>query len=69
MVTKREKGQGKDKLGVWDYQIQSDPCIEWINKVLLYSTGDYIPYPRIKYYEKTLKTKKTSYVIHFDKLV
>ena len=29
--------------------------IEWINNVLLYSTGNYIQYPRINHHEKEYK--------------
>ena len=46
MVTKGETSGGRDKLGVWDQQIQT--TINKINyKVLLYSTGNYIQYPVI----------------------
>ena len=30
-------------------------CIEWINKVLLYTTGSYIQYPVITIMEKNMK--------------
>ena len=52
LVVAKGKGEG---LGVWDQQMQT--IIGWINnKVLLYSTGNYIQYPVInhngKEYEK-----------------
>ena len=40
----RVSGQGRVGLGVWDTLY-----IEWINKVLLYSTGNYIQYPVINH--------------------
>ena len=44
-----EGGGGKNGLGVWGQQMKLLD-IEWINnKVLLYSTGDYIQYPRINH--------------------
>ena len=43
MVTKGERGLERDKLGVWDQQIQA--TIYKVNKVLLYSTGNYTQYP------------------------
>ena len=39
MVTKEERGQGRDKLGVWDQQIQLLYIKQIKKKVLLYSTG------------------------------
>ena len=44
----RGKGMGRDKLGVWDQQIQTT-IYEINNKVLLYSTGNYIQYPVINH--------------------
>ena len=51
-----QKGKGwRDKLGVWDQQIQTT-IYKINNKVLLYSTGNYIQYPLVnhngKEYEK-----------------
>ena len=40
MGTKGERGLGRDKSGVWDQQIQT--LVYKINKVLPYSTGNYI---------------------------
>ena len=38
-------GCGRDKLGIWDSQMQAI-YIEWIrNKVALYNTGNHIQYP------------------------
>ena len=42
-VTNQGRRWGRDKLGVWNEQIQTS--IYKINKVLLYSTGIYILYP------------------------
>ena len=42
------QGWGKDGMGVWDYT-------GWINKILLYSTGNYIQYPVINIMEKNMK--------------
>ena len=40
------EGWGKDGVGVWDWQMQTILYIGWIsNKILLYSTGNYIQYP------------------------
>ena len=51
----RGRGWGRDKLGVWDYQIQTT-IYKINNKVLLCSTGNYIQYPVLnhngKEYEK-----------------
>ena len=41
------EGVGRDGLGVWDYQMQTS--IYRNNKVLVYSTGNYIQYPVINY--------------------
>ena len=44
VVAKRE-GLGKDGVGGWGWQMKF-LCTEWINdKVLLYSTVNYIQYP------------------------
>ena len=41
-----------DGLGVWGEQM-STITYEWINnEVLLYSTGNYIPYPMVNHNEK-----------------
>ena len=55
-VGKVEGGRGRDKLGVWDSRSKLS-YMGWINnKVLLYSTGNYIQYLVIthnrKEYEK-----------------
>ena len=55
-VGKVEGGQGRDNLGVWDSRSKLS-YMGWINnKVLLYSTGNYIQYLVIthnrKEYEK-----------------
>ena len=48
MVTKGKREWGRDKLGVWNQQIQN--TIRKIdNKVRLYSTGNYIQYPVINH--------------------
>ena len=55
------KGKGKDKLGVWDWQIQT--TIYKINsKDLLYGTGNYTQYPVINH---NGKKKKYIYLSHF----
>ena len=52
------KGEGGGGEMDWEFGISRCKLlyIEWINKVLLYSTGNYIQYPVIKYngkeYEK-----------------
>ena len=40
-------GEGMD----WEFRISRCKlvCIEWINKILLYSTGNYIQYPMINH--------------------
>ena len=44
---------GRLGLGVWHQQKQTIIYREWINnKVLLYSTGNYIQYPEINHNEK-----------------
>ena len=54
MIAKAEGGEGKD----WEFGISRCKLlyIEWLNKVPLYSTGNYIHYPVInhngKEYEK-----------------
>ena len=52
MVTKWERGWGRDKLGIWDSQIQTTTYKIDKNKFLLYSTGNYIQYPVINHNEK-----------------
>ena len=59
MVVKGERGWWRGGLGFWDLGISRCKLVytEWIhNKVLLYSTGNYIQYPVInhngKEYEK-----------------
>ena len=54
MVTKGERGWWKDKLGVWDYQIQIT-IYKINNKVILHSTGNYIQYPGINHNGKEYK--------------
>ena len=44
-------------LGVWDQNMQTDSYIEQINKVLLYSTGNYIQYPVINHNGKEFEKK------------
>ena len=44
----REKGWRRDKLEVWDQQIQTT-IYKINNKVLLYNTGNYIQYCVINY--------------------
>ena len=44
MITKRDRGWGKDKSGVWDQQIQTATCKTEDNTVLLCNTGKYSPY-------------------------
>ena len=59
MVT---KGEGGDKLGVWDEQIHI--TIQKINnKVLLYSVGNYIQYLAITYTGK--ESEKYIHLNHF----
>ena len=45
MVTKGEREQERDKLGIWDQQIQANIHKIGRHKVLLYSTGNYTQYP------------------------
>ena len=60
MVAKGE-GEGRRK----DWEFGSRRCklvyIEWINKVLLYSTGNYIQYPGINHHRKEYE-KECTYV-------
>ena len=62
MVTKEEMGQGRDKLGIWDQQTHMT-VYRINNKVLLYSTRNYIPYPVIN--NKKEYEKKYIYMNHF----
>ena len=48
----------RDKLGVWDQQIE---IIYKINKILLYSTGNYIQYLVINYNGKEYEKEKNMY--------
>ena len=59
MVTKGER-VGRDKLGVWDQQIQNT-TYKINNKVLLYSTGNYIQYLVINHNGKEY-LKKNVYI-------
>ena len=56
VVAKAEGEWGRDRLGVWDQQMQTIIYRMDKQKVLLYSTGNYIQYPVInhngKEYEK-----------------
>ena len=46
----RRRWVGEEGLGVWGQQMQTIIYREWINnKVLLYSTGNYIQYPVINH--------------------
>ena len=38
--------------GELDWEFGISRCIEWMNKILLYSTGNYIQYPVINHNEK-----------------
>ena len=64
MVTKRKRGWGGDKLGVWDWQIQT--AIYKIEKqqVLLLNTGNYVRYPVINYNGK--EYEKEYCIIYID---
>ena len=53
MITKEERAWGRDKLGVWNYQIQTTVC-KINNRVLPYSSGNYIQCPVINNNEKEL---------------
>ena len=53
LVVVKERGVGRGK--AWESGISRGKllCIEWIdNKVLLYSTGNYIHYPMMNHNEK-----------------
>ena len=52
VIAKVEGVRERDRLGVWDQQMQ------WIdNKVLLYSTGSYTQYPVINHNRKEFEKK------------
>ena len=55
-------GGGRDKLGVWDQQIQTTTYKIDNNKVLLYSTGNYIQYLVMNYNGKESKKKIYIYI-------
>ena len=56
MVTKWERGWGKDKLGVQDKQIETTICkIDKQQDITEYSTGNYIQYPVINHNVKNMK--------------
>ena len=61
MIAKGKRAWGRDKLGVWDQQIQTTLYRMENNCDLLYSTRNYIQYPIIhhngKEYEKIYITK------------
>ena len=48
-IETKERGLERDKLGVWDSQIQTTVHKIEKNKVLLYSTGNYVQYPTINH--------------------
>ena len=53
----------REGLRVWDYKLL---YIRWVNnKVLLYSTGNYIQYPVINHNHSNEKNKKRLYNSHF----
>ena len=66
MVTKGER-VGRDKLGVWDQQIQNT-TYKINNKVLLYSTGNYIQYLVINHNGKEFLKKGNQKLLEIEDL-
>ena len=58
MVTKGEKGKGRDKLRAWDQQTHTSIYKIDIQQGSLYSTENYIQYPVTTIMEKNIKKKK-----------
>ena len=46
---------GEEELQIWCQQIKSSICMDNNNKVLLYSTGNYVQYPMIHHNGKEYK--------------
>ena len=63
MVTKGEKAWERDKLGVWDQQIQTT-IYKTDNKDLLYSTGNFIQYLVITYNGKESEKEQREIYIY-----
>ena len=62
MVAKGDVGRERGGLGLWDWKRQST-ALEWINnKVLMYSTGNYIQYPATNYNGKEYKKNVCMYI-------